>query len=297
MKIVFGKGLRDPSLSAQKASVFTTWKLSFEELSDDARHLLHICAFLSNEDIPEELFRRGKRAIGWMMDDEDRLDDAVEMLLNFSLVKRKESTDGFWMHPLVNAWARGRNDGITRRQNAEDAITLIAYAIDVDYSKKSVDDWISQRRILSHLNVCQAYVSENSTETHGSLRAAKGFCAIAAAFKEFGFYKEAEESYRNALAVKEKALGEDDPDTLATVNDIALVFDKQGRYKEAVEFYQRALIGQEKVLGKDHSSTLITLNNMASVKSSQGHGEEASSFIRGHWQRKRSRWGRNTLTH
>ncbi|KAL7265878.1 hypothetical protein RUND412_011594, partial [Rhizina undulata] len=152
MKVTFRKRLLDPSLSAQKDSVLTTWELSFEELNDDARHLLHICAFLSNEDIPEELFRRGKKAVNWMMEDEDRLDDAIESLLTLSLIKRKESAESYWIHPLIHVWARERTDNTMRRQNAEDAVSLVASAIDLDRNKKSLDDWIFERRILSHLN-------------------------------------------------------------------------------------------------------------------------------------------------
>ena len=63
--------LRRPSaesdLPLPKSSVLSTWELSFQELDEDAAQLLHICAFLSNEDIPEELFRRGKTAVKWVL--------------------------------------------------------------------------------------------------------------------------------------------------------------------------------------------------------------------------------------
>ncbi|KAL7275372.1 hypothetical protein RUND412_001677 [Rhizina undulata] len=224
MKIRFRKRLLDPSLSAQKDSVLTTWELSFQELSNDACHLLHMCAFLSNEDIPEELFRRGKSAVAWMMEDEERLDDAIENLLTFSLIKRKESTDIFWIHPLIHTWAREWTNSTIRRQNVEDAVTLVASAIVVDSHKKLPDDWIFEQRILNHLN---------------------------------GRYEEALDLYQRALAGYEKTLRKDHPSTLTTVHAIALVFD------EALEFYQRTLVGSEKSLGKDHPSTLTTVNCMA----------------------------------
>ncbi|KAL7267466.1 hypothetical protein RUND412_009950 [Rhizina undulata] len=224
---LFRKGLRDHSLSAQKDSVLTTSEPSFQELTDDARHLLHICAFLSNEDIPEELFRLGKRAIDWMM---------------------------------------------------EDAVTLVASVIVLDRSEKSTDGLIFERRILSYLNVCHANILEYSTESDGTLKAATGLFAIAIAFRHHGFYKQAEESYRSALVVHEKALWKDHPSTLTTVHNMAMVFKNQGRYQEALEFYQRALAGEEKALGKDHPETLATVNNMASVFNDQGRYEEALEF-------------------
>lgn len=47
-------------------NIFSCWKLSFDALSPDAARLLNLCAFLSNEDIPEELLYRGMQAIYWL---------------------------------------------------------------------------------------------------------------------------------------------------------------------------------------------------------------------------------------
>ena len=47
-------------------TVFTCWEMSFKALTATAARLLHLCAFLSHEDIPDEIFRRGKRAIDWL---------------------------------------------------------------------------------------------------------------------------------------------------------------------------------------------------------------------------------------
>ncbi|KAL7265846.1 hypothetical protein RUND412_011627, partial [Rhizina undulata] len=68
MNVTFKTDLSELSLSSYKTSVFTTWELSFQELCDDARRLLLLCAFLSNDDIPEELFRRGKKAVDWILE-------------------------------------------------------------------------------------------------------------------------------------------------------------------------------------------------------------------------------------
>ena len=49
-------------------TVFTCWEISFQALCDSAVRLLHLCAFLSNEDIPDVLFRRGSAAVEWLDD-------------------------------------------------------------------------------------------------------------------------------------------------------------------------------------------------------------------------------------
>jgi len=47
-------------------SVFTCWEISFAALCPSAAQLLHLCAFLSNEDIPDVLFHRGRTGVEWL---------------------------------------------------------------------------------------------------------------------------------------------------------------------------------------------------------------------------------------
>jgi hypothetical protein len=68
------KGLKASTAGApewpwgQKAEgILTTWEISFASLSRPAKELLLLCGFLSNEDIPEELFNLdSKRRFDWM---------------------------------------------------------------------------------------------------------------------------------------------------------------------------------------------------------------------------------------
>ncbi|KAL7276497.1 hypothetical protein RUND412_000519, partial [Rhizina undulata] len=278
MKASFKRGVQGFGLPPDKASVLTTWMLSLEELSEDAKKLIYLCAFLSNEDIPEELFRRGSSAVDWIkaMKDEDRFEDAIGELFAFSLAKRKNSDDdSFWIHPLVQAWAREHIDSTKQLQTVEDTITLVGSAINGETSdERSPDDWIFERRIFSHLRVCQ----DNITKYFRGLENEKissASMSIGLTYTELGYYKQAEASYLIALAAREKTLGKDHLSTLNTVDNLASVFDHQGRYNEALDLYQRALAGYEKSLGKDDPSTLATVNNMAMVFDNQGRYSEA----------------------
>jgi hypothetical protein len=71
---ILGEGLKSSMTRApewqwgqQTGGVLTTWEISFESLSDPAKELLLLCGFLSNEDIPEELFNLDSELrFGWM---------------------------------------------------------------------------------------------------------------------------------------------------------------------------------------------------------------------------------------
>ncbi|KAL7272396.1 hypothetical protein RUND412_004804 [Rhizina undulata] len=227
--------VQEVGLPPNKASVLTTWKLSFEELHEDARKLLCLCAFLGNDDIPHELFHRGKSAVGWIK--------ALE----------------------VQAWTREHIDSELQLQNVEDTSMLVGSAISSYLNEsRSYDDWIFERRIFSHLRASHDNISKyfKGSDNPGVSSAS---IAIGSAYNQLGYYKQAESLYQIALAELEKSVGKDHPETLAAVNTIASVFENQGRYDEALESYQRALTGYQRTLGKDHPLTLDVADKIAII--------------------------------
>ena len=56
-----------------------------------------------------------------------------------------------------------------------------------------------------------------------------------------GKYADAEALYKRALAIREKALGQDHPDVARTLNNLAVVYKDQGKYADAEGLYKRAL--------------------------------------------------------
>ncbi|KAL7272586.1 hypothetical protein RUND412_004596 [Rhizina undulata] len=264
----------DTGLPSERASIRTTWELSFRELSPEARQILHLCAFLSNEDIPDELFRRGKGAVPWMVEDGNKLDKAIRSLFIFSFAKRKDTGDSFWIHPLVHVWAREHTDRSTQRQNVEDTITLVASAIVKDEHERRTEDWIFERRILNHLKVCQEHISEFSSELD-NVKTAEALSSIASAYENLGFDGLAEESCQQAITTYEMALGKDHPSSLDTLHCMGTILSKQKRYDESLEFSRRALSGKEKAFGKDHPATLRIVNDIALVLGDKGELDES----------------------
>lgn len=67
----------------------------------------------------------------------------------------------------------------------------------------------------------------------------------------------------DALAIREKTLGENHPAVAATLNNLAVLYGKRGKYKEAEPLCKRALEIRQKVLGKEHPDVAKQLNNLA----------------------------------
>ena len=77
-------------------------------------------------------------------------------------------------------------------------------------------------------------------------------------------YTDAEPLLREALAMRERASGPDDPDVAASLNDLAGLYRELGRYGEAEPLYRRALGIKEKLLGQNHPALASNLNVMMS---------------------------------
>ncbi|RPB01269.1 TPR-like protein [Choiromyces venosus 120613-1] len=98
--------------------------------------------------------------------------------------------------------------------------------------------------------------------------------------QDLGRHGESEAMFHRALEGKEKVLGPDHPDTLASVNNLAVVLRALGRHGESEAMFHRALEGKEKVLGPDHLSPLTSLCNLAGVLEDQGKYDELGKIWR-----------------
>ena len=76
-------------------------------------------------------------------------------------------------------------------------------------------------------------------------------------------YKEAANLLNDALAIREKTLGENHPAVAATLHNLTVLYGKRGKYKDAEPLCKRALEIREKVLGSDHPDVAKQLNNLA----------------------------------
>ena len=103
---------------------------------------------------------------------------------------------------------------------------------------------------------------------------------IAKVYNEQCDYEKALAWYHKDLAISEKVLGKEHPDTATTYNNIALVYSCQGDYGGALKWYRKDLAISEKVLGKEHPNTATTYNNIAGVYSRQGDYDLALEWYR-----------------
>ncbi len=89
---------------------------------------------------------------------------------------------------------------------------------------------------------------------------------LALLYEVQGRYAEAEPFYERALAIREKALGEEHPHVAQTLNNLALLYATQGRYAEAEPLFERALEIFTRALGEEHPYTQQTKDNIQRLR-------------------------------
>ena len=78
-----------------------------------------------------------------------------------------------------------------------------------------------------------------------------------------GRYDEAEPLLLETLEIQKRVLGDDHPETLTFMNNLASLYFAQGRYDEAEPLLLETLETQKRVLGDDHVETSLTVHNLA----------------------------------
>ncbi len=249
-------------------SVATTWSLSFEKVEHAdpvAADLLRLCAFLDPDMIPEELITIGASELGPVLKavaEPMRLNEAIADVRTYSLLRRNPDHT-LTIHRLVQAVLKQGMKKSTQRRWAERAVRAVNQAFpEVDY-----DTWLQCQHYMPQVQACAALIDQWSMtfpETAQLLMQAGDY------LEQSAQYAQAEPLYLRALAINEKILEPEHPNTGTTLHQLALLYRKQGKYEQAEPLLVRACAISEKMGGPEHPSTAATLNELARLYWSQG---------------------------
>ena len=200
-----------------------------------------------------------------------RLNEAIEALRAYSLVRRDPKEKTLSIHRLVQAVVQDTLEKAERHSWAMRAMLAVNAAFpDVEHGT-----WPQCERLLT-----QALVAAQSIEHYQviSEEAGRVLNKIAAYLWDRARYAEAEPLYQRALHIWEQQLGPAHPDVAHSLNGLANLYRKQSKYAEAEPLYQRALRIREQQLGPEHPDVAYPLNGLASLYHEQGKYVEAESL-------------------
>src|SRR6266498_2315988 len=98
--------------------------------------------------------------------------------------------------------------------------------------------------------------------------------------REKGQYGKAIPLAERALAIRQKTLGAEHPDTPTSLDNLAYLYYEKGDYAQAEPLYRRALAIREKTLGAEHPDTATVLNDLALLYCEKGDYAQAEPLYR-----------------
>ncbi len=257
---------RRGGLISDHAPVATTWFLAFQsiELIDPlAIELIHLYAFLAPDAIPEELLTETAHLLNPTLQslatNQTRFNDAIKALLTYSLIQRDRATRTLSIHRLVQAVIKSEMNKTRQAHWAERIVRIISHLFPFD----EVAPWTRSQRYFSHALLAVEYISQWSF-TFAEARALPN--RLGTYFRSRGQYNEAEPLHQRALAIDEKHLGPNHPDTASSLNNLAVLYSDQGKYEQAESLHQRALAIREQRLGPDHPKTAKSRKQYAQLR-------------------------------
>ena len=259
-------------------SVTTTFRLAYERIEREqpiALHLLHACAFLHPEAIPEGLFVEGTAHLGpelaRLVGHPLHFDQAIATLRSLSLIRCHPETRTLSMHRLVQEVLKDSLEAPLARQWSERVIrTLNAVFPEPEFV---------------HWPRCEQYILHATASLRDPLQAGSSvpearllFLKAGSYLVERGCYLEAEKFLTQAYELGEQLQIDHDLVTANTLDRLATLYWRQARYQVAEQLFQRALAIGERCLGSDHPETSIYLNDLALLYYEQGKYQQAEMF-------------------
>ncbi|CAE6508083.1 unnamed protein product [Rhizoctonia solani] len=269
----------DLHLDGYTRTVYSTWELSFNQLTMHAKELLLLIAFLRGSDIAKDIFQRAalnssKYRPGQLSPTDQAAADHVRRylthfthsdgswhnsrflscmgeLLSLSLVTYDRMKRIYSIHPLVQDWARGTAHD--KPSAAQHSSILLALSIDWD-------------GVLPRVN--------SSLQDHSG-SGPDPTTQFAEVFHATGQPKDKTIQLEQALATRKISLGETHPDTLAVMNNLAETYLEQGQPENAARLQEAMLGSQRRELGERHPDSLASANNLAKTYIHMGRFAEA----------------------
>jgi Tetratricopeptide repeat/TIR domain len=255
--------LSDTLPNDHQTSVAITLRASIEHLSEEATMVLEVAAVLSTAEMPVELIRRVLAR--------DRREgvsaDAVligltgpEGLRDHSLAGQSEQTKAWGVHGLVSR--------VMTQQllSAERTRALHTAALDT-LTELIIEHQSTPRDPLLDAALAHGHALAGSEDDERSLLLASW---VGHAEEWRGNDAGARVLAERVFEGVRRILGEEHPDTLTTMNNLARTLQAQGDLAGARELHGSVLEARRRILGEEHLDTLTSMNNLATTLAVQG---------------------------
>ena len=268
------------------------------QTAPDAVTLLRILCFCDPESIPISVLKRGCGALS-QEDRRDiptapavneidaviglfrssiRLSKAIQEIQRLSLaVYTMEGSERIVrIHDLVQLLLRSKLIAAAeRKQWLEIVICVVCKAFEGIGDRRFPQNWSQCGQFVSHIEFMEGFAAQYGL-CNATLLDASTWAAIY--LNECGLYQKAASMHRQTWERRKAAIGEEHPDTLTSMANLAATYRNQGRWKEAEELNVGVVETTKRVLGEEHPDTLTSMANLASTYRNQERWKEAEEL-------------------
>lgn len=254
------------------STIAKTWHISFDQIRKQdplAAEYLSFMACIDRINIPQSLLPPGASMVQQMK--------ALGTLTGYAFITERSQTAQasgrirfFDMHRLVHMASAFWLDAYGERAVWVDAAVarleeLVPYG---GYEFKHV--WTTYLPHATHVVGKHNIVDE--------IAGARLLDRVGRCQRDLGRYSTAEITHRQALSIRARTLGLEHPDTLMSMESLAVTLSDQGKYAEAEKTHRETLRLHREVLGETHPVTLGSMNNLALTLAYQGEYAEAKKI-------------------
>ncbi|CAE7228198.1 unnamed protein product, partial [Rhizoctonia solani] len=272
-------------------TVYTTWRMCYDQLQHKSRELLWLIAYLHYNGITEEMFKRAAQNMdsreyalppndreaqardrvkqylsrfldsngGW---DSMKFAEVMADLRSYSLVEYDRMNLTYRVHVLVHDWAK-----TAVPQSPELAVECTATLLSLSI------DWEKDAMSLAFKRQLGLHITGVLT---GDFKLGLNHCQyFAQVYYCTGQWVQKAKLEEKLVEVFQRELGENDVQTWLAVHELALSYSQLGRWDNAVDLQTQVVDARRKILGEDSLATLASMNNLALTYSRLGRYNEA----------------------
>ncbi|KAJ7858578.1 hypothetical protein B0H13DRAFT_2283038 [Mycena leptocephala] len=284
-------------------TVYTTWQMSFDQLSQPAAMFLQLCSFLHRDGIAEDIFSRAAAyRFGQVIPSREALQMPLEFLAQFleptgewdtlrflkvtneiksySLMSFDPERKAFSIHPLVvvdfgmqygmvyyyAGWHEAAMElelAVLERQKQ----VLGTEHLDTLCTMDALALIYCNLREFHKAEQLEVVVVEKQKQVLGDdhTHTLRTMGNLASTYANLREFHKAEELQVVVLEKRKQVLGDDHPDTLHAMGNLASTYHDLGKFHKAEELGIVVLGKRKRVLGDDHPDTLRAMGNLAST--------------------------------
>ncbi|CAE6399735.1 unnamed protein product, partial [Rhizoctonia solani] len=278
-------------------TVYTAWIICYDGLSSRAQELLWLIGYLHYTGITVDMFRRAAVAIvsykaeypmtqledlaqqklkealcafmsssgGW---DGLLFTQVIDELASRSLLEYDRMNQAYRIHLLVQDWAR-----TVIPYESDLAAKCAEMLVSISVSgcmDNSVESVMVRMSVGLHVDRVLLECTESTGIDH-----LRHFYEI---YISRGRWEKAEQLQEHIERRLKQMRGDEHPDTLRSMNDLANAYSHLGRYEDARALHTQVLHTRKQVLGTNHPDMLTTMNNLANAYSHLGRYEDARAL-------------------